>query len=32
MNIEKEIEKIFDSLKKVAFYVGHGKYNNFYKK
>jgi hypothetical protein len=29
MNIEKEIEKIFDSLKKVAFYVGHGKYNDY---
>ena len=24
-----EIEKIFDSLKKVAFYVGHGKYNDY---
>ena len=29
MNIEKEIEKIFDSLKKVAFYVGQGKYNDY---
>lgn len=29
MNIEKEIEKIFNSLKKVAFYVGHGKYNDY---
>ena len=29
MNIKKEIEQLFDSLKKVAFYVGHGKYNDF---
>ena len=29
MKIEEEIEKIFDSLRKVAFYVGHGKYNDY---
>jgi hypothetical protein len=29
MNIEKEVEKIFNNLKKVAFYVGHGKYNDY---
>jgi len=29
MKIEKEIEQIFDSLRKVAFYVGHGKYNDY---
>lgn len=28
MNIEKECEQIFDSLRKVLFYVGHGKYND----
>lgn len=28
MNLEKEIENIFDSLRKVLFYVGHGKYND----
>ena len=28
MNIEKEIENIFDSLRKVLFYAGHGKYNH----
>lgn len=27
MNIEKECEELFDSLRKVLFYVGHGKYN-----
>ena len=29
MKTEEEIEKIFDSLRKVAFYVGHGKYNDY---
>jgi len=29
MNIEEGIEEIFDSLRKVAFYVGHGKYNDY---
>jgi hypothetical protein len=29
MNIEEEIEQIFDSIRKVAFYVGHGKYNDY---
>jgi len=29
MKIEEEIEEIFDSLRKVAFYVGHGKYNDY---
>ena len=29
MKLEDEIEKIFDSLRKVAFYVGHGKYNDY---
>ena len=29
MNIEKEIEQIFDALRKIAFYVGHGKYNDY---
>ena len=29
MNIKEEIEQIFDSLRKVAFYVGHGKYNDY---
>jgi len=28
MNTQNEIEQLFDSLKKVAFYVGHGKYND----
>lgn len=28
MNIDKEIENIFDSLRKVLFYTGHGKYNH----
>ena len=27
--MEKEIEQIFDSLRKVLFYVGHGKYNDY---
>ncbi len=29
MKIEKEIEQILDSIRKVAFYVGHGKYNDY---
>lgn len=29
MNTEKECEQIFDSLRKVLFYVGHGKYNDY---
>lgn len=29
MKIEEEVEKIFDSLRKVLFYVGHGKYNDY---
>lgn len=29
MNIEQECEQIFDSLRKVLFYVGHGKYNDY---
>jgi len=29
MNINKEIEQILDSIRKVAFYVGHGKYNDY---
>ena len=29
MIIEQEIEQILDSLRKVAFYVGHGKYNDY---
>ena len=28
MNIDIECENIFDSLRKVLFYVGHGKYND----
>lgn len=28
MNIDKQIEHIFDSLRKVLFYAGHGKYNH----
>lgn len=27
MNTAKKIEQLFDSLRKVLFYVGHGKYN-----
>lgn len=27
MNLEQEIEHIFDTLRKVLFYAGHGKYN-----
>lgn len=29
MKIDEEIAQIFDSLRKVAFYVGHGKYNDY---
>lgn len=29
MEIEEEIESIFDNLRKVLFYVGHGKYNDY---
>ena len=29
MNIKEEIEQIFDGLRKIAFYVGHGKYNDY---
>lgn len=29
MDIEKETEQFFDGLRKVLFYVGHGKYNDF---
>ena len=29
MNKDQEIEQILDSLRKVAFYVGHGKYNDY---
>ena len=29
MNREEEIEQLFDSLRKIAFYVGHGKYNDY---
>ncbi len=29
MNIDQEIEQILDSIRKVAFYVGHGKYNDY---
>jgi len=29
MNLKNEIEQILDSLRKVAFYVGHGKYNDY---
>jgi len=28
MNIDNEIKHIFDSLRKVAFFAGHGKYNH----
>ena len=28
MTTEQKIERIFDGLRKVAFYVGHGKYND----
>lgn len=29
MNTNQEIEQILDSIRKVAFYVGHGKYNDY---
>ncbi len=29
MQKDEEIEQILDSLRKVAFYVGHGKYNDY---
>ena len=29
MQIDQEIKQIFDSLRKIAFYVGHGKYNDY---
>jgi len=29
MQKDEEIEQIFDSIRKVAFYVGHGKYNDY---
>ena len=29
MNMQNEIEQILDSIRKVAFYVGHGKYNDY---
>ena len=29
MQRDKKIEQILDSIKKVAFYVGHGKYNDY---
>ena len=29
MRIEEEIEQVLDSIRKVAFYVGHGKYNDY---
>ena len=29
MKIEEEIEQILDSIRKIAFYVGHGKYNDY---
>lgn len=29
MKIENEIEQLFDSLRKVLFYVGHQKYNEY---
>ncbi len=28
MNIDNEIKHIFDSLRKIAFFAGHGKYNH----
>lgn len=28
MNVDEKIEQILDSIRKVAFYVGHGKYND----
>ena len=29
MNLDKEIEQILDAIRKLAFYVGHGKYNDY---
>lgn len=29
MKIEVEIEQILDAIRKLAFYVGHGKYNDY---
>lgn len=29
MQRDKQIEQILDSIRKVAFYVGHGKYNDY---
>jgi len=29
MNVNQEIEQILDQIRKVAFYVGHGKYNDY---
>ena len=29
MNTDEEVEQILDSIRKVAFYVGHGKYNDY---
>ena len=29
MKIEKELEQLFDNIRKIAFYVGHGKYNDY---
>lgn len=29
MNTDQEIEQILDSIRKLAFYVGHGKYNDY---
>lgn len=29
MKVKEEIEQILDSIRKVAFYVGHGKYNDY---
>lgn len=29
MNVNQEIELILDQIRKLAFYVGHGKYNDY---
>ena len=29
MSVNKEIEQILDNIRKLAFYVGHGKYNEY---
>lgn len=29
MNLNQEIEQILDGIRKLAFYVGHGKYNDY---